>query len=145
MVNFFAFQSSDGIHYKERPCDLKESETAYCYYALWPMTRMAANSVDGLDYDFKVGETLLKAMDGPKKYNADGTVYLKQAGIEILILEASGPYGTRDRSRHVFDHVKAAFGCFSMLKAILKRYPNADPSLLEEVRVLFLHASGKGR
>ncbi|KAG0166937.1 hypothetical protein DFQ28_001040 [Apophysomyces sp. BC1034] len=128
---------------KENPCDLKESETAYCHYALWPMTRLAANCVEGLDCNFKVGETLLKAMDASTKYNADGTVYIKQSNIELLLLEASGPYGTKDRSRHVFDHVKAAFGCYSMVKAILEKYKHADPELMEEVRVFFLHASGK--
>lgn len=47
-------------------------------------------------------------------------------------------------SRHVFDHVKAALGCVSMLKCIIMKYTQDDPAFLEHVRVLFLHASAMG-
>lgn len=80
-----------------------------------------------------------------KKYNADGTVYINNSGLEILLLEASGPYGTRDKGRHVFDHIKGAFGCYSMLTKILSTYRNAEASLMEDIRVIFIHTSAKGK
>lgn len=60
-----------------------------------------------------------------------------------MILEASGPLGTRDKARHMFDFVKGIFGCVTMLKAILRRFPSAHPSLLDKIRVIFLHTSAK--
>ncbi|CAO3596130.1 unnamed protein product [Absidia cylindrospora] len=56
---------------------------------------------------------------------------------------ASGPLGTSDRRRHTYDHIKGAYGCHAMLYAILKKYPYADQELVNNLCVLFLHASGK--
>jgi hypothetical protein len=33
----------------------------------------------------------------------------------------------------------------SMLKAVLRNYPHADPDLLNQVSVLFLHAGSRGK
>ncbi|KAI8394265.1 uncharacterized protein BYT42DRAFT_487860 [Radiomyces spectabilis] len=78
------------------------------------------------------------------KYDADGTVFIPKSGLEPLLLEASGAYGTRDKSRHVFDHLKGAFGCYSMLAKILSTYQHADTSLMNDVRTIFIHTSAKG-
>lgn len=58
-------------------------------------------------------------------------------------MEASSPYGVKDLARHVFNHVKDAFGCYSMPQSISKKYEYADAKLLETLSVIFLHASGK--
>lgn len=58
-------------------------------------------------------------------------------------MEASSPYGVKDLARHVFDHGKDAFGCYSMPQSISKKYEYADAKLLETLSVIFLHASGK--
>ncbi|KAF7722698.1 hypothetical protein EC973_002861 [Apophysomyces ossiformis] len=104
--------------------------------------RLAATNVPELAYDFRVGETPLQALEN-MRYNADGMVFVRSSGIEVLLLEASGPFGTRDKGRHVFDHVKGAFGCYTMLAKILGSYQDAEPSLADEIRVFFLHSSAK--
>ncbi|ORX53665.1 hypothetical protein DM01DRAFT_1407800 [Hesseltinella vesiculosa] len=45
------------------------------------------------------------------------------------------PLGTRDKPRHVKDHIKGAYGCFAMLMAILKKYPYADKELMDDLRL----------
>ncbi|SAM08711.1 hypothetical protein [Absidia glauca] len=89
---------------------LFQFEVSYTTFALWPLLQSTTRSVPGLK-------------DLPN-YNADGVVTDSQTGIDLLLLEASGALGTRDRNRHVFDHIK-------------------DVSLLESVFVLFVHSSGK--
>lgn len=99
--------------------------------------------------NFEVGETPLIAMKSlPPSlsgYSADGTVFLEDTGLEILLSEASGAFGTRDRRRNTYDHIKGAYGCFAMLHAILTKYPYGDKDLVNNLCVLFLHASGKGK
>ncbi|CAO3588398.1 unnamed protein product [Absidia cylindrospora] len=137
---------SEQVHNKLLPSPLMESEMTYAHSALWPLLQTSTRAIPGLVCDFKFGETLLKALDsnGVPSYKADGIVFQKRNGLELLILEASGAYGTRNRHRHVFDHIKGAFGCHAMIRSILTKYPGADASLLENVSVCFVHASAKG-
>ncbi|KAI7852235.1 hypothetical protein BDC45DRAFT_571185 [Circinella umbellata] len=78
---------------------------------------------------------------GKNNYNADGIIFDKDKDLELLLLESSGPLGTRDRHRRVFDHIKSAYGCYSMLVHILDKYPDADKSLIDVAKVLFVHSS----
>ncbi|KAI9312682.1 hypothetical protein BX666DRAFT_1865730, partial [Dichotomocladium elegans] len=78
-------------------------------------------------------------------YNADGIVLAHTSKLEILLLEASGALGRSDRHRHVFDHVKGAYGCHAMIVRILEKYPYADKALIEKVQVLFVHISARGK
>ncbi|CAO3591563.1 unnamed protein product [Absidia cylindrospora] len=50
-------------------------------------------------------------------YLADGTVYVNDSGLELVLFEASGKLGTRDRRRHTKDHM-AAMRFFTLF------YPN---------------------
>ncbi|KAF7722194.1 hypothetical protein EC973_003548 [Apophysomyces ossiformis] len=105
------------------------------------------DAVEPIPLGIKVGETFLKAMEDmgtSVNYNADDTGYLPRSGLEVLLLEVSRSYGTTDRAKHVYDHVKAAYGCIAMLKAILRKYQFAEPALIHDLHVVFLHASGKG-
>ncbi|CAO3588618.1 unnamed protein product [Absidia cylindrospora] len=146
------FIFSEQIHNKTRPARLTESEATYTYAALWPIIQNAAFATPGLVCDFKVGKTLLKSLsyEGAANYLPDGVIFLKESGVELLLLEASGALfgtsgacGSKDRHRHVIDHVKGAFGCHAMIRSILKMYPRADPTLLETVSVSFIHSSAK--
>ncbi|CAO3601437.1 unnamed protein product [Absidia cylindrospora] len=138
---------SENIHCRRPVSRLSDSEVSYCYYALWPLIDLACGTVHGMSCNFKVGETPLTAMKSLSStmpgYSADGTVFLNDSGLEILLFEASGAHGTRDRSRHAYDHIKGAYGCYSMLNAILRKYPHADRNIMDDLRVLFLHSSGK--
>ncbi|KAI8137769.1 hypothetical protein BJV82DRAFT_633938 [Fennellomyces sp. T-0311] len=142
MVTRILLVYSECIHNEEKPCDLTESETTYCYYTIWPFLRLASAAVSGLKCDFSVGETGLRAMSDVR-YNADGKIYIASSKLEILLLEASGAYGTNDLSRHTFDHIKGAFGCHGMLLKILTTYHGGDSSLMGDIRVFFVHASAK--
>lgn len=93
-----SFYSLENIYNKSPSSDLRESETTYCHYVIWPLLKVAMAACTGLKCDFHVDKALLKAMKNGK-YNADGAVYLINSGLEILLLETSGPYGTREKSR----------------------------------------------
>ncbi|KAF7732351.1 hypothetical protein EC973_005247 [Apophysomyces ossiformis] len=144
-VSRILYQFSEYIHNNTYPTQIKSSETAYCHEAVWPLLRCAAHAVSGLMCDFRVGETQLNAlkMKNTPNYNADGVVFVQKSKLEVLLLEASGALGTADRHRHVFDHVKAAYGCHAMIVQILEKYPYADTSLIEQVQVLFVHTGGR--
>ena len=147
LIFFYQTCSSEFLHNKTHATQMKESETSYCFEALWPFLRTAAHAVSTLTCDFKVGETKLKALkcDGKtKNYNADGVIFDKEKHLELLLLESSGHLGMRDRHRHVFDHIKGAYGCYSMLLHILDKYPHADKKLISSAKVLFVHSSAKG-
>lgn len=59
---------------------------------------------------------MLDASD--KDFKADGIV--KLGGMEVLLLEASGPYGIKDDNRFGQVHVKGAFDALAFLRKILK-------------------------
>ena len=97
--------------------------------------------------NFKVGETqLFAAPPGTdyQRYLADAAACLEAQEIELLLMEASGAFNNNNLSKHVYDHVNGAFGCCSMLNAILKKYEYADEKFVKNLFVVFLHASGKG-
>ncbi|SAM09639.1 hypothetical protein [Absidia glauca] len=138
------FIMSENVHCRLQEPRLRDSETSYCAFALWPMLNVTCNSLHGIQCGFRVGETHLDATESLVSsaggYLADGKMFLKQSGLELLLLETSGPLGTRDKPRHVKDHIKGAYGCFAMLMAILKKYPYADKELMKDLRVLFIHS-----
>ncbi|KAG0175042.1 hypothetical protein DFQ28_002324 [Apophysomyces sp. BC1034] len=141
------YRFSEQIHNRLCPYPLMESEVAYSHFALWPLLQNAVITVPGLTCDFKVGKTLLKALDyqGAPNYNADGVVLMKEIDLGLLILETSGAYGTMNCHRHVFDHIKGAFGCYAMIVSILTKYKEANANLLEDISVNFIHTSAKER
>ncbi|KAI9025264.1 hypothetical protein CLU79DRAFT_744777 [Phycomyces nitens] len=138
---------SQNVHSIHNESRLGDSEVAYCHYGLWPLIDIACDTLGGMRCSSKVGETPLVAIKSlPSSlpgYSADRTVFLEDTGLEILLFEASGPLGTKDRRRHTYDHIKGAYGCYAMLLAILTKYPYADKDLVSDLCVLFLHASGK--
>ncbi|KAI8079949.1 uncharacterized protein BX664DRAFT_317841 [Halteromyces radiatus] len=81
---------------------------------------VVCDTLNGMKCNFKVGETPLTAMKSLSPslsgYSADGTVSLEDTG---------------------------AYGSYTMLHAILKKYPYADKELINDLRILFLHASAK--
>ncbi|CAO3601294.1 unnamed protein product [Absidia cylindrospora] len=150
------FIISENIHCRVHEPKLSDSEASYCAFALWPLLNTACNSLprdNVVVCDFRVGETLLDAMDTfsslsvktADHYLADGKIYLKNNGLELLLLEASGPFGKKNVPKHVSDHIKGAYGCYAMLMAILDKYKYADKHLMEDLRVLFVHAGSNGR
>ncbi|SAM01889.1 hypothetical protein [Absidia glauca] len=116
---------------------------------MWPLIDLVSDVVGKLACTFKVGETLLESIASLPMplpaYSADGSVSVKGSRLEILLFEASGPFKTRDRPRHTYDHIKGAYGCYSMINAILSKYPHADQDAMDDLSALFLHTSAKGK
>ncbi|KAF7720617.1 hypothetical protein EC973_006929 [Apophysomyces ossiformis] len=145
------YQFSENIHDATMPPNLEHSETTYCHHVLWPLLRIAVKFMDTpekIKMNFKVGETQLMASPSSNDHNryyADAIGYLEAAGIEVLLMEASGAFNHTNLSKHVYDHIKGAFGSCTMLTAMLKKYEYADAKLLEDLSVVFLHASGKDK
>ncbi|CEG71361.1 hypothetical protein RMATCC62417_07106 [Rhizopus microsporus] len=75
-------------------------------------------------------------------YKADGVFrLLKLCNIEVLLLEASGAYGSTDKTKKPFDHHKGMFGMLPMLKSTLDEFRYASVEIFDEVKVLFIHAA----
>ncbi|ORZ02080.1 hypothetical protein BCR42DRAFT_398819 [Absidia repens] len=120
-INYFMrilFNLSENIQCRDHTPKLVDSEAAYCHYALWPLIDLCCGAISNLQCNFKVGETILSASKQLPTYLADGTVFVNASGLELLF-EASGKFGTRDRGRHSKDHIKGAYGFYTMIHAIL--------------------------
>ncbi|RCH92266.1 hypothetical protein CU097_012392 [Rhizopus azygosporus] len=75
-------------------------------------------------------------------YKADGVFrLLKLCNIEVLLLEASGAYGSTDKTKKPFDHHKGMFDMLPMLKSTLDEFRYASVEIFDEVKVLFIHAA----
>jgi hypothetical protein len=78
-------------------------------------------------------------------YLADGIIRLYGLkGIEVLLLETSGCFSNKDRSKIGFDHHKDLFGAFVMLKSIadefslasVNTFPTRSSLFMEQVRYI---------
>lgn len=77
-------------------------------------------------------------------YLADGVIRLYGLkGIEVLLLETSGCFSNKDRSKIGFDHHKDLFGAFVMLKSIADEFSLASVNAFKTYKILFVHGSGK--
>lgn len=98
---------------------------------------------------FFPGETRLKAitkelnrqgLSQNNYYNADGVVFDTDSGLELCLLETSGPFGLVDASRETTDQIKAAYGLLSMLHTIAYEFVHANSQLLYQLKICFIHA-----
>lgn len=83
-------------------------------------------------------------IDDKSQYKSDGLI--KLFGLkerELLLLETSGCFINKDKSKTNFDHHKGVFGALAMLKCIADDYTFASIEKFTEVKVFFLHAAGK--
>lgn len=104
---------------------------------------------------FRHGEAPLKAMATQLKtlefvnedihsYLADGILKLYGLkGLEVMLVETSGCFGSTDRPKHSFDHHKGVFGSLSMLKSIADQFFHATIDTFCKMKVFFVHAAGK--
>lgn len=100
--------------------------------------------------EFKMGEALLISMkkqlkddDDSNLYKADGIIKLYSLReLEVLLLETSSYFGSKDKTKASFDHHKGLFGALSMLKTIADEFYLGIAEVLSRVKVLFVHASG---
>lgn len=74
-------------------------------------------------------------------YNADGIIVDNNTGLELCLLETSGPFGLVDVSRETTDHVKAAYGLLSMLHTIAHQFIYADINVYQKLKICFVHAA----
>ncbi|KAF7725434.1 hypothetical protein EC973_009608 [Apophysomyces ossiformis] len=124
--------------------DVDVLETIFNYRMVWPCLDAVANCIN--EVRFYPGEIFLSAFpsstSGSTTYKADG-VLMGSSGIELVLLETSGPFGNQDKTRHARDHVKAAFGLTAMLKDIARRFPWGKFETFQKLKVYFVHARGE--
>ncbi|KAI8092363.1 uncharacterized protein B0P05DRAFT_583618 [Gilbertella persicaria] len=132
-------------------CGLKrisKSESAYNFRVIF---RFMDVVVDALPQcEFMPGEVRLQAIKDELErqdlstasyYNADGIIYDLISGVELMLLETSGPFGNNDIKRETKDYVKAAYGLLAMLHKIAHKYVYADIDIFKQLKVCFVHAA----
>ncbi|KAG1468126.1 hypothetical protein G6F56_004025 [Rhizopus delemar] len=135
--------------------DIEDGEAVFNDILLYPLLKAVCIASDAGVPQFKVGETQLRAMskktneseiesDESTLYKADGIISLYGFNkVEVLLLETSGHFGSRDSSKSSFDHHKGLFGSLSMLKAIADKYSFGSLETFKNVKVFFVHAAEK--
>ncbi|KAF7722075.1 hypothetical protein EC973_003724 [Apophysomyces ossiformis] len=74
--------------------------------------------------------------DDRYKYNADGVIRLRGLlETEIMIVETSGSFDKRDKTKISFDLHKGMFGLLSMLKTIADKYEYASIESFKELKM----------
>ena len=83
---------------------------------------------------------LKKTLAPNEKYYADGVVsYLNN---DICIYEASGPFGTKEKSKQNFDFHKALFGLLSCIATIAQSYSYASLETFSKLKLYFVQTKG---
>lgn len=83
-------------------------------------------------------------IDRRKVYRADGIIRLNDLdGLEILILETAGPYGSKDERKIAFDNVKGMFGLLAMMKTMADKFCYASVELFQKLKLYLVQVSGK--
>ena len=78
------------------------------------------------------------------QYKADGLVKMYGvSNLEILLLETSYHFGSKDKCKAAFDHHKGLFGSLAMLKPIADCFSLGTMETFKKVKVFFAHAAGK--
>ncbi|CAO3600465.1 unnamed protein product [Absidia cylindrospora] len=81
-------------------------------------------------------ETVDRHKDNRYQYKADGVFrLLDKKNLEILLLETSSGFGSKDKVIISFDHHKGTFGAVAMLKSIADQYPYASVNLFRKIKV----------
>jgi hypothetical protein len=136
--------------------DKDANEDAFDQLFLWTYISAIARNVNLHDCkaDFVLGQPILESMttqlkttgayiDDKNQYKSDGIVKLFGIkNLEILVLETSGKFSNRDKTKINFDHHKGMFGSLAMLKCIADAFPFGSVETFCKVKVFFLHAAG---
>lgn len=117
------------------------SETTYDHRLLWPCLEAISKKNDLTFWPGEVILTSMRASHEQHSYKVDATI--RYDDIEMLLLKTSGPFKNCDKSRHVFDHVKGAFGSRCMFQRVFSKYYYGEVSIAKRLRVFFVNARGK--
>ncbi|KAK4518517.1 uncharacterized protein ATC70_008735 [Mucor velutinosus] len=132
----------------KKPGVLTKQETVYNYRAIFRFLDAVVSAIPSCV--FIPGETRLQAiykelerqnMSTKSYYNADGIISDSDSGLELCLLETSGPFGLINVSRETTDQVKAAYGLLSMLHTIAHQFVHADIQTFQKLKICFLHAA----
>ncbi|KAG1137090.1 hypothetical protein G6F37_012425 [Rhizopus arrhizus] len=150
------FRASYALHTTYQ--DIADGETAFNSILLYPFLKAVssavADEVNECRTDFKDGEAQLQAMTQQLKasglykndkfqYKADGLIKMYGVNnLEILLLETSYHFGSKDKCKAGFDHHKGLFGSLSMLKTIADCFSLGTMESFQKVKVFFTHAAG---
>ncbi|CEG68183.1 hypothetical protein RMATCC62417_04495 [Rhizopus microsporus] len=81
---------------------------------------------------------------GSHTYLADGILKLYGLkSVELLLLEASGCYGSSNRAKISYDHHKGFFGGIAMLKLIADQFPLTSSETFSKVKIFFVHGASE--
>ncbi|KAG2200151.1 hypothetical protein INT47_012432 [Mucor saturninus] len=126
--------------------NMNRTEANYNYRVIWPFMDVVAECLPTCQ--FEPGEKRLQAISEELKrqdlatshfYNADGVIFDDELGLELALLETSGPFSLDDPTRETNDHVKAAYGLLVMLHTIAYKYVYADADIFMRLKVYFVH------
>lgn len=127
---------------------LSKQESVYNYRAVFRFFDAVVSA--NTSCTFIPGETRLQAINNEFKrldmttksyYNADGIILDNDTGLELCLLETSGPFGLINVSRETTDQVKAAYGLLAMLHTIAHQFVHADIQVFKKLKICFIHAA----
>lgn len=117
----------------------------------FPLLKACISFANSSELKFTAGEVPLKSMtyqldnmtktlSPNEKYYADGIVsYIAN---EICIYEASGPYDSKEKTKHNFDFHKALYGLLSCLATTADRYSYATIDTFSKLKLYFIQTKG---
>lgn len=128
-------------HYVVSNINIEDKESGYNHGVVWPIINLAVKLVlsSAPELLFRTGEILLDGSD--EDFKADALVEIE--GMELLLLETSGPYNIDDNARFSQDHIKGSFGALTCLRKMLKTWYFATEETMRRLKVMFVHARGK--
>ncbi|CEG82389.1 hypothetical protein RMATCC62417_16464 [Rhizopus microsporus] len=128
--------------------DIEDGEATFNDLLIVPFLKAIANVIakeTSSGAEFKVGEAPLIAMKKQLKNDDDVNLYRAYSIIklyslrelEILLLETSCHFGSKDKTKASFDHHKGLFGALSMLKFIADEFYLGTIEVFSKLKALF--------
>ncbi|KAI7902940.1 uncharacterized protein BX663DRAFT_531072 [Cokeromyces recurvatus] len=117
------------------------------FYLVEPNLKAICNSINHSKFNWEKlvffdNKEELISMTKQLKRKGYGVVRLQEAhDIEICVVEVSGEYLNQKTRKIHFDHHKANYGCFAMLKTIADQYKYASVDIFEQLKIYFVHAA----
>lgn len=74
-------------------------------------------------------------------YNADGIILNKESGIEVAILETTGPLLQQNDPKETQDYIKAGYALVAMLHVIGRKFHYGDFEIFKKIGSFFVQAT----
>lgn len=112
---------------------------------IYPYAKAIAKSVIVGDCksDFESGQPHRMQTDDKTCFKTDGLIKLYGLDkLELLLLETSGHFGNKEKSKLNFDHHKGLFRCVAMSKCVADQFEYRNLKKFSKVKVFFLNGAG---